>query len=123
TRYSIYQKNTYRIEGKTVHMDMRNRYGEVIAVTTFNVEHLERVTTKKWRYTKGYVSSFDISLHRFITNANSGEVVDHANHNPLDNTDENLRIGTQQNNMHNSSFKLGRSGYRGVQCDVRRKHQ
>ncbi len=56
-----------------------------------------------------------IYMHRAITDAQSGQYVDHINRSGLDNRRENLRIGTQAQNIANS--KLARnntSGFRGV---------
>lgn len=42
-----------------------------------------------------------IRLHRLITNAPKGLVVDHLNHNPFDNRKANLRVCTQAENSRN----------------------
>lgn len=42
-----------------------------------------------------------MSLHRFITNAGKGTVVDHINGNTLDNRIKNLRVGTYSQNALN----------------------
>ncbi len=47
------------------------------------------------------VHSKNIRLHRFLMNPPSGMVVDHINHNRLDNRKSNLRICTQQQNTFN----------------------
>lgn len=45
-----------------------------------------------------------IRLHRYLTNAKQGEIVDHINGNGLDNRVENLRIVNQQKNAWNRKF-------------------
>jgi hypothetical protein len=62
-----------------------------------------------------------IFMHRVITNAPGGLVVDHINHNTLDNRRENLRVCTNYENFQNvnpdkmsSSFGKSSRGYRGV---------
>lgn len=63
-------------------------------------------------------------LSRLIMDAPKGMVVDHINHDPLDNRRCNLRVCTQQENTWNSR-KLGRgdttSRYKGVYWDSRRQ--
>ena len=56
-----------------------------------------------------------ITLHRFITNAPKGMVVDHINHNTLDNRRSNLRVCTQKQNSWNSHKKSNHTNpYKGV---------
>ena len=82
----------------------------------------------KWCYDNGYaVRKVTISpgkykkllLHRFLLNAEHGQMVDHADGNRLNNTRSNLRIcnGTQNNaNRRRLPVRTGRSAsrYRGV---------
>jgi hypothetical protein len=66
-----------------------------------------------------------ITLHRFITNAPKGLVVDHINHDTLDNRRANLRVVEHRENMQNRHpesrtgqygryLPLRRPGFRGV---------
>jgi hypothetical protein len=62
-----------------------------------------------------------IFMHRVITNAPAGLVVDHINHNTLDNRRENLKVCTAYENFQNvapdkerHSFGKTSKGYRGV---------
>lgn len=56
-----------------------------------------------------------ILLHRLITNATPGQIIDHINRNTLDNRKCNLRIVTFQQNSYNTRiFKNNTSGYKGV---------
>ena len=56
-----------------------------------------------------------IRMHRLITNAPKGLVVDHRNHNGLDNRKENLRLCTRSENACNQRPQTGRSSkYKGV---------
>ena len=56
-------------------------------------------------------------MHRVITGARKGRVVDHANHDKLDNRRCNLSVGTQADNMINQAQTIREgysSKYRGV---------
>jgi len=71
--------------------------------------------------TKGkcYAAMFNegaiLSMHRFIMNAPRGRIVDHRNHEGLDNRKANLRFATHSQNCCNKKIlKKGTSIYRGV---------
>jgi len=56
-----------------------------------------------------------IKLHRIIMNAQPGELIDHIDHNRLNNQKANLRIVTpQQNNMNRRNLPKSSSKYKGV---------
>lgn len=57
-----------------------------------------------------------VCLHRWITNAPKGMVVDHIDHNTLNNTASNLRIVTNAENQQNrkGAKQSNKSGVRGV---------
>lgn len=56
-----------------------------------------------------------ISLSRLIMNAPVGMVVDHINHDTLDNQKSNLRIcAVKDNNKNKRKYKNNNSGYKGV---------
>lgn len=62
-----------------------------------------------------------IYLHRLLMGNPIGKVVDHKNHDTLDNRRENLRICTQQDNVRAGKGKVGKSGYKGVFWNKERK--
>jgi len=55
-----------------------------------------------------------VFMHRVIAQAGRGELVDHWNHNTLDNRRDNLRVGNQSLNQMNRLPQGGLSKYKGV---------
>lgn len=78
------------------------------------------------RYAKGRLKSkerksnygFDAYLHRLLLNPPKGLVVDHRNHNGLDNRRANLRLCTRQENTANQAKRSreASSRFKGVNC-------
>jgi hypothetical protein len=62
-----------------------------------------------------------ILMHRFILNAPPGLVVDHINHDGLDNRKSNLRLCTRKQNNHNKRPQGKTSKYKGVYFSKLRK--
>ena len=99
-------------------------------------EDYDRVAKFKW-HTKVYPDGrkyaarsikgkpTTIRLHRFILNPPKGKVVDHINHNCLDNRRENLRIATRSENNANRFKSKGKfsSKYLGVTYYPYRSYQ
>lgn len=79
-------------------------------------------TTKTARATQKYAKAIDrrdgktttIYMHRLVLRAKQGSYVDHIDHNGLNNKKSNLRECTNSQNMANSRWPVGKSGYRGV---------
>jgi hypothetical protein len=88
----------------------------------------ERLNEYKWHAAKGGNTFYatrgkcsgkkyqTIAMHRVILNVPEGMVVDHINHNGLDNRKDNLRICTQADNAHNARYpkRNTSSQYKGV---------
>jgi hypothetical protein len=106
-----------------------NKGGEKIAEVLVDTEDLERLLGgRSWALgSHGYAmrtfkSEGDRAkygtaqiMHRFIMDCPKGMVVDHINHNKLDNRKSNLRIVTHAENSQNlQPRKVGNAPYRGV---------
>lgn len=90
--------------------------------TLVDDEDFERVKDYSWSllrggYVRSNIGSRTIYLHRVIMLVREDEMVDHKNHNKLDNRKQNLRICTQSQNLANKRVKnltKNTSGYKGV---------
>lgn len=84
-------------------------------------DHFELVKGINWsisanNYAHNSKSGF---MHRLITKCPPDMVVDHINHDTLDNRYMNLRVCTRQQNQMNIVSKTGKSKYKGVYWDGR----
>lgn len=80
--------------------------------------------SRRWRNRNGYIvaNAWDartkrsvlLQLHRVVTRAPRGVLVDHRWHNPLDNRREALRRATPSQNAANARKRKRRNPYRGV---------
>ncbi len=96
-----------------------NKSNEVGRVK-IDLDDVDRVGQYKWHISHGYACCNEnkIRLHRFIMNCPNDKVVDHINHNPLDNRKCNLRIcSNQQNCMNQNKRSNNTNGYTGVLWD------
>lgn len=89
---------------------LRDNNGEETARALIDIDDIDIVKKYKWRFcSTGYVKSTTlrktISLHRFIMKPENDLVVDHINHNKLDNRKLNLRVCTREQNMWNKKTK------------------
>lgn len=100
------------------------KYGEKIFL--IDIEDIEKISQFTWRiafrkntnnfYAIAHLNkNQNLRLHRFITNCPIDKVVDHINHNTLDNRKYNLRICTQRANTLNARLsKNNTSGLNGI---------
>jgi hypothetical protein len=124
-------KNIVEINGKTAKITIKSKtHGEVVVLV--DVEDVEKLMQNGYSLTLSYCSKrkkyrvktkqnidgkpIDVYLYRFLLNAPSGMVVDHINHNELDNRKSNLRITTNSINLQNrqGADRDSKSGHRNV---------
>ncbi len=89
-----------------------------------DAEDFERLSSYKWCAVKGrrnwYAKTLrrngmPLAMHRLILGARKGLVVDHIDHNGLNNRKRNLRLCTRRQNNHNQRPHAGKtSRYKGV---------
>lgn len=122
-------KNDYYIEDGILYIIMRRRSGEEI-VTFLDEDDFDKVysvgfTWTIQRMTDNHVYALNwrggktVSLHRLLMGEPKGMVIDHINHNTLDNTRKNIRVLEQRENMqnHRGASVNSKSGVRGVYWD------
>lgn len=120
-------KNRYRYCGDYVYVRLSNTNDEMIC----DADVWERLKQYTWHKAKsGYVGTNYYGnehkymlFHRAIFNIENGLIVDHINHNRLDNRIENLRYTTYQGNNINkrSTSNNSSSGMNGIYWDVKRE--
>lgn len=104
-----------------------DRNGAEKARALIDIEDVDRCKEYKWSLSSnGYVvtrrKDETILLHRFIINPADDNVVDHKNHNRLDNRKSNLREATfSQNGMNKIMLNRNTSGVTGVSWSKRDK--
>lgn len=104
-------------------MILYNNKGKEVARALIDLEYVDVIKDYKWHINNyGYVVNDKVGLlHRLLMNPDENLVIDHINHNPLDNRICNLRICTQQENLFNKSVRCNNtSGITGVAWYKRR---
>ena len=71
-------------------------------------------------YAQTSVNGKSVLMHRLLLDAPKGMLVDHRNHNTLDNRRENIRLCTRSQNMWNRKRTTGKSKHKGVYWCVNR---
>lgn len=123
-------KNSYSVKGDIVKINVIHKgTSYTVLIDTADLEKVKslnsvnvgvsggRYRAKCWNKDKSQW------LHRFILDAQEGQIVDHINRDPLDNRRSNLRIVDRKTNNRNSKIHATNStGYRWV-CFDRGKYR
>lgn len=129
-------KNAYEVRGDVTTVFLHRKSGEIVttiidtadlkrAATFPNTWVLNRASTNPRGYVLGMLTTPSgrrgVSLHRWLMEPPTDLVVDHINHDGLDNRRANLRIVTQRINLLNPSGlrRTNTSGYCGVSWNKR----
>lgn len=98
--------NKYVINGNIVEVETSNTKNKFYV----DLEDFDKIKDYCWYETKqGYIAnkytSSILLLHRLIMNCPSDKVVDHIDHNTLNNCKKNLRVCSQKENAMNQTIK------------------
>lgn len=127
SRHGVVYERTFKDPNEII---LHNDYAEIVllnmenepfAMCKIDLEDIEKVAPFHWGATWSadsalYVQNDKVGrLHRFLMNAPLEKVVDHINHDTLDNRKNNLRVCDQSQNLMNASpRKNSKSGVKGV---------
>lgn len=115
--HSDRNKNSYNLEGK-----FGIGYTNIGEEFYFDIEDYDRIKDYCWSISSsGYMNAYNpqtsktIRLHQIVMKSSSNDIIDHINHNKLDNRKSNLRVcTTQQNNINSPINSKNKSGVIGV---------
>lgn len=126
-------RNKFKIDGDEVIIQLGGKRNLSTRISLSSFERVVKHIPCTWghtpnshgkSYVKARIKGRTVSLHRVITDAPEGKVVDHIDGDGLNNTDGNLRIGSHQQNMCNRRGKaVSNTGVRGVSLDGRGKYR
>lgn len=129
---SIGQKHTVDADFFIMKMILINspKYGLFHALVddddfeTVNTHHWNLVVGKNTHYAYTFIKHAKgvrehMLMHRLVTNAKKGEIIDHADRNGLNNQKNNLRVATPSENNVNRVISYNKTGFRGVSYDSR----
>ncbi len=115
-------KNEHEVRGAVTALIIRRRDGTTMEAL-IDSDQIEKVGRYRWGVMRGKHGAFyvianlphkdgcggQILLHRLVMDAATGALVDHIDHNPLNNTRANLRLASNGQNMQNLTRATKRS--------------
>ncbi len=121
---SVHDQNEIVIKSNYAEVVLYNIKCEEIARTKIDLDDIEKIKGHRCGITYGYAYIYlehhhRVRLNRYILNAPSGKLVDHINHDKLDNRKQNLRLCNDRENARNKR-PSGKSGVCGVYWDKSR---
>ncbi len=116
TRKKSRQVNEYEIHESFVIGKLKGGKTFIIDLDDFDKIKNIRWSLETGDYLAGYTESGKrVRMHRLIANCPKGSIVDHINHNTLDNRKSNLRICNSKENAKNHKVNSkNKSGFSGV---------
>lgn len=105
---TVYDHNEIHFVDDYAVIDLYDYQANKIAEAKIDTEDVSKVKYIKWKFARGYVISnkkngSNLYLHRVVLNTD--QMVDHINHDPLDNRKSNLRIVNKSQNAMNRKPK------------------
>jgi hypothetical protein len=107
---TIFDSNKFIEKEKYIKIVLFDKKGQITGKAKIDKEEKEKVSKIKWylrknkknEYVYGKLKGKTYLLHRYILEVEDGSlIVDHINHNGLDNRKKNLRITNHKNNIRN----------------------
>ena len=125
TYRNTYDPNEYTVINGVCEVALTDRKLNILAITLVDLMDIEKVLKYRWYLgPSGYAQNKNkrIRLHRYIMGlADDSLVIDHINHDKLDNRKSNLRICTHSENHAARRIQSNNtSGYKGVTYDKAR---
>lgn len=105
---TMYDGQKYIIdeENQICKIELKNKKREVVGYAIIDISDIEKCKRYKWYHTRGYARGNaghgnKVWLHRLIIDCPDEYIVDHINHDKLDNRKENLRLSNHSYNAVN----------------------
>lgn len=113
--------NQYIVNKNYTEIVLYDKNSNEVARTKIDRDDIKKTRKYKWcfsheKYVVTQSKGINLRIHNLIMNTQKGSVVDHINHDSLDNRKKNLRIVTQHENGINRKTlnRNNKSGHRGI---------